>query len=68
MQNGNAFLAMLTSLRMAQTGESELTDKRMASILPMAWLMLPSAVPFSKTPAKTHSTHRNESSSLQTLH
>lgn len=50
MNNQNAFIDMLTSLRIAQTEESELTDKRIACILPIDWLMLPSAMPFSKAP------------------
>lgn len=50
MNNKNAFLDTLTSLSIAQTGESEVTDKRIASILPIDWLMLPSAIPFSKAP------------------
>lgn len=50
MNNKNAFIDMLTSLNIAQTGESELTDKRIACILPIDRLMLPSAMPFSKAP------------------
>jgi len=41
---------MLTSLSIAHTGESELTDKRIACIFPIDWLILPSAIPFSKAP------------------
>lgn len=50
MANKNAFIDMLTSLSIAQTGESEVTDKRTACILPIDWLTLPSAMPFSKAP------------------
>lgn len=40
---------MLTSLSITHTGESELTDKRIACIF-SGRLMLPSAIPFSKAP------------------